>query len=85
MAGYLIVEYIMTAAPDTAEALGIGCAPKGMMKGCVAVPFDSPASATWPSGATKEGRSEFPALSAERLVTSPPTGLCHTPVSSRLN
>jgi hypothetical protein len=40
MAGYLIVEYIMTAAPDTAEALGIGYAPKGMMKGCVAVPFD---------------------------------------------
>ncbi|XIA68045.1 hypothetical protein ACFIOY_35455 [Bradyrhizobium sp. TZ2] len=36
-------------------------------------------------GATREGRSEFLAVSAERLATCPPTGLCHTQVSSRLN
>ncbi|MEH2507139.1 Asp-tRNA(Asn)/Glu-tRNA(Gln) amidotransferase A subunit family amidase [Bradyrhizobium sp. AZCC 1578] len=36
-------------------------------------------------GGDQGGRSEFPALSAERLATSPPTGLCPTQVSSRLN
>jgi hypothetical protein len=45
----------------------------------------SPASATWRSGATREGRSEFRAAGAERLATSQPRGLCHTPVSSRSN